>query len=101
VSDARELRAMAAGIPRNGSPAAQVRALETLARLRIADPQIIEQLAQVFAESRSAAVQRAIAEVFIRSDAKALPKVELAALVRRYRLKGDDLIDQLLRKLQS
>jgi len=46
-------------------------------------------------------VQRAIAEVFIRSDAKALPKAELAALVRRYRLKGDDLIEQLLRKLQS
>jgi hypothetical protein len=101
VSDTRELRALAAGIPRTGSPAAQVRALETLARLHITDREIIDQLARVFADSKSAAVQRAIAEVFIRSDASALPKAELAALVRRHRLKGDDLIEQLLRKLQS
>ena len=101
VSDTRELRAIAAEIPHGGSPAAQVRALETLARLNIVDRQIIDQLAQAFAESKSVAVQRAIAEVFIRSDLRALPKAELAALVRRHRLKGDDLIDQLLRKLQS
>jgi hypothetical protein len=100
VSDTRELRAIAAGIPQSGS-AAQVRALETLARLNIADREIIEQLAQVFADAKSINVQRAIAEVFLRSDAKALPKAELAALVRRHKLRGDDLIDQLLRKLQS
>ena len=70
-------------------------------KLNITDRQTIDQLAQVFADSKSANVQRAIAEVFIRSDASALPKAELAALVRRYRIKGDDLIDQLLRKLQS
>jgi hypothetical protein len=46
-------------------------------------------------------VQRAIAEVFIRSDAKMQPKAELAALIRRHSLKGDDLIEQWLRKLQS
>ncbi len=103
VSDTRELRAIAAGSPRIGSAATQVRALDTLGRLNIVDPQVIEQLAQVFAESRSVNVQRAVAEVFIRSDARALPKAELAALVRRHRLasKGDDLIDTLLRKLQS
>ncbi len=101
VADARELRAIAAGIPQSGSQAAQVRALETLARLNITDREILEQLAQVFAEAKSINVQRAIAEVFLRSDAKALPKAELAALVRRHKLKGDDLIDQLLRKLQS
>ena len=101
VADKRELRRIAADIPRGASPAAQVRALETLARLNITDRQTIDQLAQVFADSKSANVQRAIAEVFIRSDASALPKAELAALVRRYRIKGDDLIDQLLRKLQS
>jgi hypothetical protein len=101
VADMRELRAIAAGIPRTGSPAAQARALETLARLNITDREIIDQLAQAFAEAKSPLVQRAIAEVFIRSDAKALPKAELAALVRRHRLRGDDLIEQLLRKLQS
>src|SRR5258706_431235 len=101
VADTRELRAIAAGIPQSGSQAAQVRALETLARLNITDREILEQLAQVFAEAKSINVQRAIAEVFLRSDAKALPKAELAALVRRHKLKGDDLIDQLLRKLQS
>jgi hypothetical protein len=101
VSDTRELRAIAAGISQNGSPAVQVRAFETLARLHIADRETIEQLGRAFAQAKSPGVQRAIAEIFIRSDARALPKVELAALVRRHRLKGDDLIDQLLRKLQS
>jgi uncharacterized membrane protein len=101
VSDTRELRALAAGIPQSGSQAAQVRALETLARLNITDRETIDQLAQVFADAKSINVQRAIAEVFLRSDAKALPKAELAALVRRHKLRGDDLIDQLLRKLQS
>ena len=101
VSDAREMRAIAAGIPMNASSPAQVRALETLARLNVTDPEIIEQLSQAFAEAKSISVQRAIAEVFLRSDAKALPKAQLAALVRRHKLKGDDLIDQLLRKLQS
>lgn len=101
VADTRELRAIAADIPRGPSPAAQVRALETIARLNITDRETLDQLARAFAESKSASVQRAIAEVFIRSDAKALPKAELAALVRRHRLKGDDLIEQLLRKLQS
>ena len=101
VTDTRELRAMAAGIPQRGSQAAQVRALETLARLNITDRETIDQLAQVFADAKSINVQRAIAEVFLRSDAKALPKAELAAIVRRHSLRGDDLIDQLLRKLQS
>jgi hypothetical protein len=101
VTDTRELRAMAAGIPQRGSQAAQVRALETLARLNITDRQTIDQLAQVFADAKSINVQRAIAEVFLRSDARSLPKAELAAIVRRHTLRGDDLIDQLLRKLQS
>jgi len=101
VADTRELRAIAAGIPQSGSQAAQVRALETLARLNITDRETIEQLAHVFADAKSINVQRAIAEVFLRSDARALPKAELASLVRRHKLKGDDLIDQLLRKLQS
>jgi hypothetical protein len=104
VADMAELRAVAAGISRIGSSAVQVRAIDTLARLNIADRQVIDQLAQAFADARSPSVQRAIAEVFIRSDSAALPKAELAAIVRRYRLKvshGDDLIEQLLRKLQS
>ena len=101
VADTRELRRIAADIPRGASPAAQARAWETFARLNITDREVIDQLAHAFAQSKSPSVQRAIAEVFIRSDASALPKAELAALVRRHRLKGDDLIEQLLRKLQS
>ena len=104
VADMAELRAVAARIAHIGSAPAQVRAIDTLARLNIADRQVIDQLAQAFADAKSPSVQRAIAEVFIRSDSAALPKAELAAIVRRYRLKvshGDDLIEQLLRKLQS
>jgi len=102
VTDPRELRALADGVTRMPSSEAQVRAVETLARMRIADREILEELARAFAEAKSVGVQRAIAEVFIRSDYR---QPELAGMLRRSRLRSPegrpDLIDTLIHRLQT
>jgi hypothetical protein len=100
-----ELRSVALEIARRAGNGSSVRALDTLARLHIADREVLEELVRSFAAARSVNVQRAIAEVFLRSDPKALPARELAATLRQHRLRapggGEDLIDVLLRKLQG
>ena len=101
VTDSRELRSIATGVARMPASAAQVRALDTLARLRIDDREILGELTRAFAESRSVNVQRAIAEVFIRSGYR---RPELAGVLRQHRVKsgaGEDLIDELIRRLQT
>jgi len=49
-------------------------------------------------------VQRAIAEVFIRSDPAAIPRLELAGALRDHRLGprggSEDLVDVLARRLR-
>ena len=103
ITDHAELREVAAGITRMPSPAAQVRAIGALALMNIEDREILKELENAFASAKSVSVQRAIAEVFIRSDAK-LAKPELAEVVREHRLRsdgGEDLIDVLLKRLQS
>jgi hypothetical protein len=82
----------------------QVRALDTLARHRVSDRQSLDTLAHLFPVSRSVDVQRAIAAVFIRSDYRLLPKPEMVRVLSENRLKspnGDDIIDILLRRLQT
>ena len=101
VTDPGELRAMANGVTRMTGGEAQVRALDTLGRMRISDAEILDEFSRAFAEAKSVGVQRAIAEVFIRSDYR---KPELAGVLRSHRIRsgaGEDLIDELLRKLQS
>ena len=103
ITDGRELREVAQSILRIKSPAAQVRALETLARLHVTDKEVLDDLARLFRHSASLQVQRAVAEVFIRAgDAAADPRFE--AVFRQHRIRsstGDDLIDVLIRRLQS
>ncbi len=100
-----ELREVASGIVRMTDSRAQIRALDTLGRHSISDREILDELARSFAQARSVGVQRAIAEVFIRSDPRAIPRSQLAGLLRQYRLKSpdgrEDLIDTLIRRLQS
>jgi hypothetical protein len=101
VTDPHELRAIATGVTRMPASAAQVRALDTLARLRISDGHILDELTRSFTEAKSVNVQRAIAEVFIRSGYR---RPELAGVLRQHRIKtggGSDLIDELIRKLQA
>jgi hypothetical protein len=103
LTDARDLRTVANEVVRMPHSPAQVRALDTLGRLNISDRQILTDLARSFATAGSVNVQRAIAEVFIRSDPSAIPKREVAAIVREHRLKStdgrSDLIDVLLQRL--
>ena len=102
AAEPRELRAVTRDITRLAAPA-QVRALDALGRLHIADREILEELSRAFAETRSPHVQRAIAEVFIRSDPAALPRRTLAATLREHRIKAPggspDLVDALLARL--
>ena len=99
-----ELRAVTSGIARMTAATAQVRALETLARQRLADPQSLQEIAGLFAQARSLEAQRAIAGILIRSDTQMLARAELARSLRQHRLKspdGNDVIDMLIRMLQS
>jgi hypothetical protein len=104
LADVGELRAVTSGIGRMATAGAQVRALETLARQRLADPQSLQEIAGLFPLARSLEVQRAIAGILIRSDTKMLARAELARSLRQHRLKspdGNDLIEVLIRLLQS
>jgi hypothetical protein len=103
LTDPRDLRALAGEIVRMPHSPAQVRALDTLGRLNIADRQILTDLAHSFATAGSVSVQRAIAEVFIRSDPAAMPRREIVSVLREHRLPApdgrSDLIDVLLQRL--
>jgi hypothetical protein len=104
LADVSELRAVTSGIARMTTAVAQVRALETLARQRLADAQSLQEIAGLFPRARSLEVQRAIAGILIRSDTKMLVRADLARSLRQHRLKspdGSDVIDVLIRLLQS
>ncbi|MCW5657199.1 MAG: hypothetical protein KIT60_05820 [Burkholderiaceae bacterium] len=104
LADVTEVRALAEGIGRMRSPAAQVRALETLARQRLADPKSLQEIARLFPRARSLQLQRAIANILIRADHAGLARADLARLLRQHRLRspdGSDVIDALIRMLQA
>ncbi len=99
-----ELRAITAGIAKMPAADAQVRALETLAQQRLADPESLREIARLFPVAKSVHVQRAIASVLIRSDYRVLGRTDLARSLQQYRLKspdGSDVIDALIRILQA
>jgi hypothetical protein len=104
LNDVDEQRAVVSDIGRMTTARAQLRALEALARQRLADPQSLQAVAQLFARARSLDVQRAIADILIRSDRRQLAQADLARMLRQHRLKspdGSDVIDMLIRLLQS
>ncbi len=104
LADAAEVRVIAQDIGRMRSPAAQVRALETLARQRLTDPQSLQEIARLFTRARSLQMQRAIANILIRADHAGLERADLARLLRRHRLAspdGSDVIDALIRILSA
>jgi hypothetical protein len=81
-----------------------VRALETLAQQRVADPESLREIARLFPLAKTVQVQRAIASVLIRSDYRVLGQADLARSLKQYRLKspdGSDVIDALIRVLQA
>ncbi len=105
IADPAQLRAITTEVARMPPSQAQLNALGALARLHVADRGVLEELARAFARSRSVRVQRAIAEIFMRSDPQALPKPDLLAVLREHRVPAPDgrpdLIDALIRSLQS
>lgn len=104
LAELAEVRAVAAGIARMPAAAAQVRAIQTLARQRLADAESLAEIARLFPQARSLAVQRAIAELLIRADTRSLQRAELARSLRQHRLRspdGQDVIDMLIRLLQQ
>jgi len=104
LADVAELRSVALGLGRMTAADAQLRALETLARQHLADPQSLQAIAGLFPLARSLETQRAIAGILIRADLHLLARADLARTLRQHRLKspdGSDLIDVLIRMLQS
>jgi hypothetical protein len=104
LADIGEVRAVTARIGRMTTPGAQVRALQTMAKQRMADPQSLQEIVRLFSLARSLDVQRAIAEVLIRSDYSLMARADLARSLQQHRLKspdGRDVIDLLIRLLQA
>ena len=104
IADAEEIRGVAEGIVRMPAPEAQARALDALAGQRLSDPDSMTTLASLFVRTRSLQVQRAIAGILVRADAKLPAPGDWAKTLLRHRLKspdGKDLIDVLIRRLQS
>src|SRR5947208_1032621 len=104
IADVDELRMMTAETARMKSADAQIRALDTLARYQLSDRESLDALTQLFPLARSIGVQRAIAGVLIRADYRSIANPELVRALRQHRLKspsGEDLIDVLIRRLQS
>ena len=104
IADATELRGVATGIARMNGSDAQARALDTLAPYHLSDRESLEALTRLFPLAKSVNVQRAIAGILIRSDFKTIATPEFVQTLRQSRLKsqdGADLIDVLIRRLQS
>lgn len=104
LADVNEVRTVAAAIARMPASNAQVRALETLAQQRLADPDSLREIARLFPLAKSVELQRAVAGILIRSDYRSLGRDELARSLKQYRIKspdGNDVIDALLRVLQA
>ncbi len=104
IEDVTELRAVIAGVARMTSTDAQIRALESLAALRMSDPASIGELARLYPVAESTGVQTAIAGVLLRSDFDGVDRPELAQTLRDHRLSvagGGDIIDVLIRRLRT
>lgn len=104
LSDVNELRVLTQAIARMKAPDAQTRALDALARQYVSDPETVATLRRLFARTRSAPVQNAIAGVLIRADRKALAAPDLLDTLRENRVKtspGDNMVDALIQRLQE
>lgn len=103
IQDAREVRAITANVGRMNGTATKVRALQSLAHLRLADRASLDALARMYPQAETPSVQIAIAGVFIRADYAAIARPQLVQTLRDHRLKsgaGQDVIDVLIRRLE-
>lgn len=99
-----ELRDLTSKIAHMTASGAQLRALQTLAKLPVTDVQTVQEVARLFPLARSLEVQRAIAGILIRSDTRGLARADLVRTLRQHRLRsadGRDVIDLLIQILQA
>lgn len=104
LTDPGELRAVVETIARMPPTLAQVRALEALGRQYVSDRGILDMLIGLFSQTSSWPVQAAIAGILIRADLRPIAKPQLVLTLqtnRRASPPGDDVIDALIRRLQS
>lgn len=105
IADTGELREVARVVAHMPAGPAKVRALDALGRLHIADAEVLAELVRSFARATTTAIQRAIAEVFIRSDTKAIARPDVVAILQKHRLPpaggSDELIEAVIRRLQT
>jgi hypothetical protein len=105
IAGGDEIVAATRAVSRMKPSPAQVRAIETLARHHLADRKVIDELTLLYTRTPSASIQRAVAEAFLRADARLLAGPELASVLRRHRVRstdgGRDLVDVLLERLQA
>lgn len=104
ITDAVELRHIAAGIARQRPSDAQVHALEVLGRHYVSDRGIMDLLIDLYAQTSSAAVQAAIAGILMRADQRSIAGPQLQGILVAARLPppaGDDMVDALIRRLKS
>lgn len=102
IEEATELRELVREIARMKAAPAQARALEAVARQPVGDEEAFGELTRLFERTRSLAVQRAIAEIFLRRGPPSEAAVPIARLLREKRIKspdGRDLIDLLIERL--
>jgi hypothetical protein len=101
IDNAAELRKVSLAVVDMGSPGAQARALEAIARHHVSDRAVLDALMQLYARTSSAAVQQAIAEVFLRSDLAGIDAAELATFLQQHRLApgATDVVEVLLRRI--
>jgi hypothetical protein len=103
LTDSAQIRSLAYGVARMSSTGAQARAIETLARQRIEDNEVRQELLRVYAKTSSVNVQRAVAEVFLRSGVPAEERPRILSTLRQHRLRSGsagDTIDTLVGQLQ-
>jgi hypothetical protein len=103
ITDADELRRVAAGIARMDPSEAQVAALESLGRHYLSDHAVVDTLVRLFADTPSEAVQDAIAGILIRADRRSIADPQILHTVvenRRGSNPGANMIDALIQRLQ-
>jgi hypothetical protein len=104
ITDATELRQVAAGIVGMPASDAQARALEALGRHYVSDHEILDMLIRLFSETSSRSVQAAIAGILIRADRQSVDAPQLLGILLRDRRRfppGDNMIDALIHRLQA
>ena len=105
LTDAHELRSIAADIASAPDKMVQVRALDALACQHVSDPESLNALVRLFAVVKTPEVQAAIAGVLLRSDYDAIATPELAQSLRANRIESEapceSVVDALIRRLDA